>query len=136
MAVACAAYLTQAEPYIERAIAIAVASDFQASEMLARIVRARLQLLQDLPGDRRMLLEEIANMAREHQDMATACKAYTGIGRECEALHDEASARDWYRRAIAVLNESKAVADAVWAQRALWRLEGEMAAQEKSNRVS
>jgi hypothetical protein len=93
VAVACAAFLTQGEPYIERAIAIAVASDFQASEMLARIVWARLQLLQDLPGDR-MLLEVIANMAREHQDMATACKAYTGIGRECEALHDEASARD------------------------------------------
>jgi tetratricopeptide (TPR) repeat protein len=127
---ASAAYLTQAEPYIERAIAIAVASDFQASEMLARIVRARLQLLQGLPGDRRMLLEEIANMAREHQDMPTACKAYTGIGRECEALHDDASAKEWYRRAVSVLNESRAVADAVWAQRALWRLEGEMAAPE------
>jgi tetratricopeptide (TPR) repeat protein len=126
---AFAAYLAQAEPYIERAIAIAINSDFLASEVLARIIRARLQLLRGLPGDRRVLLEEIADMAREHQDMATACKAYTGIGRECEALHDYASAKDAYRRAIAVLKESRAVADAVWAQRALWRLEGEMAVQ-------
>ncbi|HEY7093467.1 MAG TPA: hypothetical protein VH393_09825 [Ktedonobacterales bacterium] len=135
-AAACSAYLSLAEPYIERAIDIAVTSDFQASEMLARIVRARLQLLQSLPGDRRVLLEEIANMAREHQDMPTASKAYTGIGRECEALHDDASAKDWYRRAIAVLNESQAVADTVWAQRALWRLEGEMAVQSEPNQVS
>jgi tetratricopeptide (TPR) repeat protein len=126
---ACDAYLAQAEPFIDRAIAIAVASEFQASEVLARIIRARLQLLSGVPGDRIPLLEEIANMAQRHQDMATVCKAYTGIGREYEALHDDASAKEWYRRAIAVLTESKAIADAVWAQRALWRLEGEMAAE-------
>jgi tetratricopeptide (TPR) repeat protein len=125
--VACDAYLTQAEPYIDRAIDIAVASEFQASEVLARIIRARLQLLRGVPGDRVPLLEEIASMAWQHQDMATVCKAYTGIGRECETLQDDDGAKEWYRRAIAVLTESKAIADAVWAQRALWRLEGEMA---------
>jgi hypothetical protein len=123
---ACDAYLAQAEPPIARAIEIAQASDFTASEVGARIIRARLQLLQGIPGDRRPLLEEIAQMAWQHQDMVAVCKAYTGIGRECEAVYDIASAKDWYRHAIAVVKESKAVADAVWAQRALWRLEGEM----------
>jgi tetratricopeptide (TPR) repeat protein len=126
---ACATYLTQAEPYIERALQIAVANDFQASEAGARIVRARLQLLQGLPGDRKILLEELANKAWQHQDMDTVCAAYTGMGRECEAVHDDTSAKEWYRRAITVVNESQAIADAVWAQRALWRLEGEMAVE-------
>jgi tetratricopeptide (TPR) repeat protein len=122
----CDAYLAQAEPYIARAIQIAVASDFMGSELLARIIRSRWLLLQGAPGDRRPLLEELARIAWEHQDMASVCKAYTGIGRECEATHDVTAAKDWYRRAIAVLKESKTVADAVWAQRALWHLEGEM----------
>jgi hypothetical protein len=128
---ACADYLAQAEPYIERALQIAVHSDFQASEMGARIIRARLQLLQGLPGERKVLLEEIANMAWQHQDMPTVCNAYTGIGRECEATHDDTAAKEWYRRAITVLKESRAVAGAVWAQRALWRLEGEMSVAPK-----
>ena len=123
---ACAEYLAHAELYIQRAIQIAVASDYQASECMARIIRARLLLLQGSPGDRTLLLEELANMARQHRDMALVCKAYTGIGQECEAVGKFDEAKEWYRRAIAALKESKAVADTIWAQRALWRLEGEM----------
>jgi tetratricopeptide (TPR) repeat protein len=123
---ACRLYLAQAEPYIQNALQIAVHSDYQASEVGARIIRARLQLLQRLPGDRMALLEELANRAWQHQDMLTVCSAYTGLGRECEAVQDETAAKDWYRHAIAVLKESQAIADAIWAQRALWRLEGEM----------
>jgi tetratricopeptide (TPR) repeat protein len=126
---ACAAYLAKADPYIQRALEIATASDYKDSEVGVRVVRARLHLLQRLPGDRTTLLKEIAHIAWQHQDMATVCQAYTGIGRECEAVYDDTSAKDWYRRAIAVLNESRAVADTIWAQRALWRLEGEMATQ-------
>lgn len=122
----CTEYLTQAAPHIDRALQIALASDLPTSEAGARIVRARLQLLQGFPGDRTVLLEEIANRAWQRQDMATVCKAYTGIGRECEAMGDSMLAKEWYRRAIAVLTESQAVADAVWAQRALRRLDGEM----------
>jgi tetratricopeptide (TPR) repeat protein len=124
--VACVAYLADADPPIRRALEIALSADFTASEVGARIVRARLQLLERQPGDRKPLLEEMARMAWQHQDMVAVCKAYTGIGRECEAVLDYASAKEWYRRAIAVVKESKAIADAVWAQRALWRLEGEM----------
>jgi hypothetical protein len=127
---ACAEYLTRAESYIQRAIQIAVTSDYQGSEYGARIIRARLLLLQETPGDRVPLLEELANTAKQHQDMALVCKAYTGIGRECEAAGDFAAAKAWYRRAIAALKESQAVADTIWAQRALWRLEGEMNAGE------
>jgi tetratricopeptide (TPR) repeat protein len=123
---ACAEYLARAGSYIQRAIQIAVASDYQASECMARIIRARLLLLQGSPGNRTLLLEELANMARQHRDMALVCKAYTGIGQECEAVGKFDEAKEWYRRAIAALKESKAVADTVWAQRALWRLEGEM----------
>lgn len=127
---ACAEYLAHAELYIQRAIQIAVASDYQASECMARIIRSRLLRLQGSPGDRTLLLEELANMARQHRDMALVCKAYTGIGQECEAVGKFDEAKEWYRRAIAALKESKAVADAIWAQRALWRLEGEMDADE------
>ena len=130
LAPACAEYLAHAELYIQRAIQIAVASDYQASECMARIVRSRLLRLQGSPGDRTLLLEELANMARQHRDMALVCKAYTGIGQECEAVGKFDEAREWYRRAIAALKESKAIADTVWAQRALWRLEGEMDADE------
>jgi tetratricopeptide (TPR) repeat protein len=126
---ACASYLARADPRIQRALEIATASGYKDSEVGVRIVRARLHLLQRLPGDRTTLLKEIAHIAWQHQDMATVCQAYTGIGRECEAVYDDTSAKDWYRRAIAVLNESRAVADTIWAQRALWRLEGEMATQ-------
>ncbi|HEY7022330.1 MAG TPA: hypothetical protein VH349_14525 [Ktedonobacterales bacterium] len=129
---ACADYLARAEQYIQRAIQIAVAGDYQGSEYGARIIRARLLLLQQMPGDRIPLLEELANTAKQHQDMALVCKAYTGIGRECEAVGDIAAAKEWYRRAIASLKESQAVADTVWAQRALWRLEGEMDADDHS----
>lgn len=127
---ATAAYLLQSEPYIRRAVEIAVASDYTASEVGARIIRARLQLLQGIPGDRKLLLEELANMAWQHQDMSAVCKAYTAIGREYEANNDELSAKELYRRAIAVVKESRAIADSVWAQRALWRLAGEMNSQE------
>ncbi len=126
----CAGYLARAEPYIQRAIQIAVASDYQGSEYTARIIRARLLLLQEMAGDRKPLLEELANTAKQHQDMALVCKAYIGIGRECEAEGKFDEAKEWYRRAIAALKESKAVADTVWAQRALWRLEGEMDADD------
>jgi tetratricopeptide (TPR) repeat protein len=129
---ACAEYLVRAESYIQRAIQIAVASDYQASECMARIIRSRLVRLQGAPGDRTLLLEELANMARQHRDMALVCKAYTDIGQECEAVGKFDEAKEWYRRAIAALKESKAVADTVWAQRALWRLEGEMDADDHS----
>src|SRR5262249_37405569 len=102
------------------------ASDYQGSECSARVIRARLLLLQGAPGDRTLLLEELANLAKQHRDMALVCKAYTGIGHECEATGKFDEAEDWYRRAIAALKESKAVADTIWAQRALWRLEGEI----------
>jgi tetratricopeptide (TPR) repeat protein len=123
---ACAEYLARAESYIQRAIQIAVASDYQASDYMARIVRSRLLRLQGAPGDRTLLLEELANMARQHRDMSLVCRAYTGIGQEYEAVGKFDEAKEWYRRAIAALKESKAVADTIWAQRALWRLEGEM----------
>jgi tetratricopeptide (TPR) repeat protein len=123
---ACAEYLMRAELYIQRAIQIAVASDYQGSEYAARIIRARLLRLQRTPGDRTLLLEELANVAKQHRDMALVCKAYTAIGQECEAAGKPDEAKEWYRRAIAALKESKALADTVWAQRALWRLEGEM----------
>jgi tetratricopeptide (TPR) repeat protein len=123
---ACADYLAHAEGYIQRAIQIAVASDYQASECMARIIRTRLLRLQGAPGDRTLLLEELANMAKQHRDMALVCKAYTAIGQECEAVGKNDEAKEWYRRAIAALKESKAVVDTIWAQRALWRLEGEM----------
>jgi tetratricopeptide (TPR) repeat protein len=58
--------------------------------------------------------------------MALVCRAYTGLGQEYEAVGKYDEAKEWYRRAIAALKESKAVADTIWAQRALWRLEGEM----------
>jgi hypothetical protein len=122
----CAIYLEQSESYVERALHIAMASEYKASEVGALIIRARLHLMQQLPGYRKPLLEELANVAWQNQDMPAVCKAYTGIGRECEAAFEIASAKEWYRRAITVLNKSQAVADAVWAQRALWRLEGEM----------
>jgi tetratricopeptide (TPR) repeat protein len=120
------AYLMQAESYIARALQIAIANDYPGSELPARIIRARLMLLRQIPGERIPLLEEVANIAKQNQDMALVCKAYTGIGRECEAVGDLAAAKEWYRRAIAALKESQNVADAIWAQRALWRLEGEM----------
>jgi tetratricopeptide (TPR) repeat protein len=129
---ACAGYLVRAEQYIERAIRIALKNDYQASECLARVVRSRLLRLQGLPGDRIPLLEELANLAKQHRDMALVCKAYTAIGQECEAAGKLDAAKEWYRRAIAALKESKAVADTVWAQRALWRLEGEMDADDPS----
>jgi|GEM_PF-5676836 len=122
----CAGYLVRAEQYIERAIQIAMDNDYQGSECSARIIRARLLLLQGTPGDRTLLLEELANRGKQHRDMALVCKAYTGIGRECEAVGDLTAAKEWYRRAIPTLKESQNVADIIWAQRALWRLEGEM----------
>jgi tetratricopeptide (TPR) repeat protein len=129
---ACAEYLARAEPYVQRAIQIAVASDYQASECLARIIRTRLLRLQGTPGDRILLLEELANMAKQHRDMALVCRAYTGIGQEYEAVGKFNEAKEWYRRAIAALKESKAVADTIWPQRALWRLEGEMKSDDPS----
>jgi hypothetical protein len=129
---ACGAYLKQAESYIAHALEIAIANNYLGSELPARIVRARLWLLQQIPGERILLLEEVANIAKQHQDMALVCKAYTGIGRECEAVGYYATAKEWYRRAIAALKESQNVADTIWAQRALWRLEGEMDADDQS----
>ena len=126
----CAGYLARAEMYIARALQIAIANDYPGSELPARIVRARLLLLQHIPGERIMLLEEVANIAKQNLDMALVCKAYTGIGRECEAVGDLAAAKEWYRRAIAALKESQNLADTIWAQRALWRLEGEMKADD------
>jgi tetratricopeptide (TPR) repeat protein len=119
-------YLVRAEQRIQHALQVAVAADAMASEAQARIIRARLQLLQGIPGDRRPLLEELANMGKEHQDMALVCKAYTGIGQECEAVFDYTAAKEWYRRAVSAVRESKTIVNAIWAQRALWRLEGEM----------
>jgi hypothetical protein len=120
---ACGAYLAQAEPYIGRAVQVAFAGHFAASEALARIIRARWQLLQGISGDRKPLLEELARQARQNQDMLTACLAYTAIGQECEAVFDLTSAKDWYRRAIAVVKDLKIESVAVWPKRALARLE-------------
>ena len=127
---ACERSLQDAESYIQHALQIAVANNYMGSELSARIIQARLHLLQGMPGDRKPLLEEIARVAWENHDMAGVCKAYTGLGRACEATFDYTSAKKWHRCAIAVLNESKAIADSVWAQRALWRLEGEMRASD------
>ena len=129
---AYAEYVARAEPYVQRAIQIAVASDYQASECFARIIRTRLLRLQETPGDRTLLLEELANMAKQHRDMSLVCRAYTGIGQEYEAVGKFDEAKEWYRRAIAALKEPKAVADTIWPQRALWRLEGEMGAGDHS----
>ncbi|HEY7092450.1 MAG TPA: hypothetical protein VH393_04690 [Ktedonobacterales bacterium] len=120
---ASTAYLAQAEPHIERAVQLAFHGGFEASEALARIMRARWQRLQGMPGDRLPLLEELANKARQNQDMPTACLAYTAIGEECEAVSDLTSARGWYERAIAVVRDLKIESVAVRPRRALTRLE-------------
>jgi tetratricopeptide (TPR) repeat protein len=120
---ASAAYLAQAEPHIERAVQLAFHGGFGASEALARIMRARWQRLQGLPGDRQPLLEELANKARQSQDMPTACLAYTAMGEECEAVSDLISARGWYERAIAVVRDLKIESVAVRPRRALTRLD-------------
>lgn len=128
---ASAAYLAQAEPHIERAVQIAFRGDFEASEALARIMRARWQRLQGIPGDRLPLLEELANKARQNQDMPTACLAYTAMGEECETVSDLTSARGWYERAIAVVKDLKIASVAIKPRRALARLEGEMDADDQ-----
>lgn len=127
---ASAVYLAQAEPHIERAVHLAFHGGFGASEALARIMRARWQRLQGMPGDRLPLLEELANKARQNQDMPTACLAYTAMGEECEAVSDLTSAREWYERAIMVVKDLKIESVAVRPRRALARLEGEMDADD------
>jgi tetratricopeptide (TPR) repeat protein len=67
---ACERSLQEAEGYINRAIKIAVDNDFLGSEIGAHIIRARLLLLQGVPGDHRPLLKELARVAWKHQDMA------------------------------------------------------------------
>jgi tetratricopeptide (TPR) repeat protein len=121
-----AAYLAQAVPHIERAVQLAFRGGFEASEALARIMRARWQRLQGTPGDRLPLLEELANKARQNQDMPTACLAYTAMGEECEGVADLTSARGWYERAIMVVKDLKIKSVAIKPRRALARIEGEM----------
>lgn len=123
---ACAGFLALAEPYIERAIEIAAASDYGSSETMAFITHARLGLLRGEEQDRTEFLEELAHRAAEHQDVAVMGQAYTQLGRECEGRGDITAARHWYRHALAILQESQMTALGVWAQRALWRLGGEM----------
>ncbi len=123
---ACAAFLSLAEPYIQRAIEIAAANDYGSSETMAFITHARLGLLRGDKQDRTGFLQEHAQRAAKHQDVAVMAQAYTQLGREYEAQSDILAARKWYRRAVEILQESQMTALGVWSQRALWRLGGEM----------
>lgn len=126
---AVAAFLAVAEPYIVRAVELAAASDYGSSETMALITRARLSLLRGEEQDRTALLEMLAQRAAEYQDMAVVAQAYTQLGREKEAMGDIPVAKHWYQRALAVLKEFQTEALGIWAQRALWRLSGEMQAK-------
>lgn len=126
--VACAAFLALAEPYIIDAAALAASDDHTATEMMALITNCRLQLLKGEVNsvERISWLEELAGRGAEKQDPAIVAQAYTQIGREYEAQGDIPAAKHWYQRALAHLKESQMAALGVWAQRALWRLGGEM----------
>lgn len=121
-------FLALAEPYIVRAVELAAADDHGSTETMAFITNSRFQLLRGEGGSGKRIawLEELAHLGAEHQDSAILTQAYTQLGREYEAKGDLSAAKRWYQRALAVLNESKMVALGVWAQRALWRLGGEM----------
>lgn len=126
--IACSAFVALAEPYIMQAAALAATDDHTATEMMAIITNCRLQLLkgEGKSAERIAWLEELAARGAEKQDPAIVAQAYTQLGREYEAQGDTEAARHWYQRTLAVLNESQMVALGIWAQRALWRLGGEM----------
>ena len=126
--IASAAFLALAEPYIVDAAALAASDDHTATEMMALITNCRLQLLkgEGKSEERVTWLDELAGRGSERQDLAIVAQACTQLGREYEAQGDIPAARHWYGRAVAVLKESQMVALGVWAQRALWRLVGEM----------
>jgi len=119
-------FVAIAEPYLQRAISLAREDQMESSEVMAMIAGARVQLLRGDPGDRAPQLVQHAERARQEQDMYVAAQAYTQLGREYEARGDVPAAIRHYRLAVDVLRESEAVALGLWAQRALWRLDGEM----------
>jgi tetratricopeptide (TPR) repeat protein len=120
-----AAWLNFADPYVQRALTHAHTGSIESSEAMAAVTQARWQLAHGDPGDRKPLLHELAAQGWEHRDMALVAQAYTQLGRECEAERQKDAAIDWYKKVLAVLNESRMTALGVWAQRALWRLTGE-----------
>lgn len=125
---ACDAFLTLADTYIVSAIELAADDDQGATETMASITQCRFLLLKG-EGEsegRIAWLEELSQRGAEHQDSAIVAQAYTQLGREYEAQGDFEAARHWYQRALAALKESQMVALGIWAQRALWRLGGEM----------
>lgn len=125
---ASAAWLRLAEPYIVHGIELASADDEGGTETMAAITQCRFLLLEG-EGEsegRIAWLDELAQLGAEHQDSAIVAQADTQLGREYEAQGDIEAARHWYQRALAVLKESQMVALGIWAQRGLWRLQGEM----------
>ncbi|HEU5438086.1 MAG TPA: hypothetical protein VFU88_02255 [Ktedonobacterales bacterium] len=125
------AFLDIAERYLQSAIEVAAAADFESSQTMAFITHARLRQLQHEPGDRSDWLQELADLSLQHADMAVAAQAYTQLGREHEAIGDDEAASAWYTKALAVLKESQLSALGIWAQRGLWRIQGEMSPDER-----
>lgn len=120
-----------AERYVQSAIDVAADANYESSLIMAFVINARLHQLRHEPSDRIDWLLELAELGKEHSDMALTAQAYTQIGREYEAMGDAGAARDWYAKALVVLRESQLTALGVWAQRGLWRLQGEMSAGER-----
>lgn len=125
------AFLDIAERYVQSAIEVAAAADYESSQTMAFITNARLRQLQGEPDDRTDWLKELAELGQEHQDMALVAQAYTQLGREYEAIGDDERATEWYSKALAVLKESQMSALGIWAQRGLWRIQGEMSPDER-----
>lgn len=136
---ACAAFLTLAEQYVVRAVELAAADSLSAvdeqsaAETMASITQCRFLLLKGEGEGRIAWLEELAQQGAAHQDAAIVAQAYTQLGREYEALSDISAARRCYRHALSALKETQVVALGVWAQRALWRLGGEMGPDDGSD---
>lgn len=128
---AAEAFLAVAERYVQSAIEVAAAADYESSQTMAFVIYARLRQLRREPDDRIEWLKELADLGRQHSDMAVVAHVCTQLGREHEAVGAADAAKEWYNQALAVLRESYMSALGVWAQRGLWRLQGEMSPDDR-----
>lgn len=118
-------FLTLGEAYVQRALDLAQQGDVASSEAMARVTQARWERLSH-GVSHEGLLHELSAIGHSHRDVALEALAFAELGADFEARGDLESAIHWYKRALAILNESKMTALGVWARRALWRLSGEM----------
>jgi tetratricopeptide (TPR) repeat protein len=115
------AYLTMADPYVERAVALARESHDVLGECLALLTRTRLSRLQMRNEDRTLAIERIIKIGERVGDKPIVAQALTALGHELTSNGDISSGLCCYHRAVRLALESEAPAVGRWAERELLR---------------